>query len=649
MALKERDIVIRSKDDDNNDCIDMPITRLANIESGADSKTSQTDDDYIPIIDSSNGEQMKKIKVGNLVVPEYTTSTALGNFTAKEKLSAAFGKISKAIADLIAHLADNVRHITAAERTAWNGKAAGNHTHTAADVGALTNIKIGTVTTGAAGSSASATASTSGTVTTLDLVIPKGDTGAKGATGAQGAKGDKGDTGANGVTPTIKAANGANINVVGTPSVTASTSGTTTTFTFNNLKGATGAQGAKGDKGDKGDAGAAGAAGAKGATGAAGTRGSRWTAGTAITGTSATATVFSGTGITDALVNDMYLNSSTGYVYKCTVAGAAAVAKWVYAGSIKGATGSTGATGAKGDKGDTGAAGAAGAKGATGAAGTRGSRWTAGTAITGTSATATVFSGTGITDALVNDMYLNSSTGYVYKCTVAGAAAVAKWVYAGSIKGATGSTGATGAKGDKGDTGAAGAAGAKGATGAAGTRGSRWTVGTAITGTSTTATVFSGTGITDALVNDMYLNSSTGYVYKCTVAGAAAVAKWAYAGSIKGATGATGATGAKGDTGIVNVVTGTVTTSAAGTVAYQTGSTKALIIAHLATAASGKGFMQMVLETGLSASMTTKSGSLSALTTTATALGSGPQYKISSAGVITISGFAGMYCVIWFK
>lgn len=202
--------------------------------------------------------------------------------------------------------------------------------------------------------------------------------------------------------------------------------------------------------------------------------------------------------------------------------------------------GTKGAAGAKGDKGDT---GAAGAKGATGATGVRGSRWNSGTAITGTSTTATVFSGSGITDALVNDFYLNTSTGYVYKCTTAGAAAAAKWVYVGSIKGATGATGAagakgaTGAQGDKGDT---GAAGAKGATGATGVRGSRWNSGTAITGTSTTAAVFSGSGITDALVNDFYLNTSTGYVYKCTVAGAATAAKWVYVGSIKGATGAAG-------------------------------------------------------------------------------------------------------------
>ena len=38
--------------------------------------------------------------------------------------------------NLDGHIADTVKHITAAERTAWNSKAAGDHTHTAAQVGA---------------------------------------------------------------------------------------------------------------------------------------------------------------------------------------------------------------------------------------------------------------------------------------------------------------------------------------------------------------------------------------------------------------------------------------------------------------------------------------------------------------------------------
>lgn len=147
---------------------------------------------------------------------------------------------------------------------------------------------------------------------------------------------------------------------------------------------------------------------------------------------------------------------------------------------------------------------------------------------------------------MVGDMYLNTSTGYVYRCTTAGAASAAKWVYTGSIKGPTGATGAkgatgatgpqgpAGAKGATGATGPQGPAGAKGATGATGTRGSQWHSGTKITGTATTGTIFSGSGVSSALVNDMYLNTSTGNVYKCTTAGAATVAKWAYVGNIRG-------------------------------------------------------------------------------------------------------------------
>ncbi len=104
-------------------------------------------------------------------------------------------------------------------------------------------------------------------------------------------------------------------------------------------------------------------------------------------------------------------------------------------------------------------------------------------------------------------------------------------------------------KGQKGDTGATGATGATGTAGATGQRGTQWYNGTGITGTSTTATVFSGSGVSTALVGDMYLNTSTGYVYTCTVAGAASVAKWVYSGSIKGSAGSTGATGATGATG----------------------------------------------------------------------------------------------------
>lgn len=76
--------------------------------------------------------------------------------------------------------------------------------------------------------------------------------------------------------------------------------------------------------------------------------------------------------------------------------------------------------------------------------------------------------------------------------------------------------------------------------GSTGAVGSQWYSGTGITGNSTTPTIFSGSGVASAKVNDQYLNTDTGNTYICTTAGAATVAKWKYTGNIKGVTGDTG-------------------------------------------------------------------------------------------------------------
>ena len=156
--------------------------------------------------------------------------------------------------------------------------------------------------------------------------------------------------------------------------------------------------------------------------------------------------------------------------------------------------------------------------------------WYTGTAITGTSTTATMFSDSGIADAKVGDMYLNTSTQNTYRCTLGGNASTAKWVYVSNIKGATGGTGA----------------------------GAVWYTGIGITGTSTTATIFSGSGVASAKVGDMYLNTSTQNTYHCTVAGAASVAKWVYVSNIKGATGGTGPAGADAITMSITSSNGTI-------------------------------------------------------------------------------------------
>ena len=121
--------------------------------------------------------------------------------------------------------------------------------------------------------------------------------------------------------------------------------------------------------------------------------------------------------------------------------------------------------GAKGDKGDT---GATGAKGDTGK---RGSIWTVGTALSG-EASNKIFESSGL-DSLLGDLYLNSTTYEVYKCTKDGNAANATWSKVGVVKGAKGDTGQQGAKGDKGEQGVAGAKGDKGEQGVAGAKGDK--------------------------------------------------------------------------------------------------------------------------------------------------------------------------------
>lgn len=109
-------------------------------------------------------------------------------------------------------------------------------------------------------------------------------------------------------------------------------------------------KGAKGDKGDKGD---------KGATGSKGADGSKWHNGYHCSGTSTSGTVFPNTGISNARVYDMYINTKPGSadlgnIYVCSASGEASVAQWKYCGNIRGAQGLQGLQGVQGPKGDKG-------------------------------------------------------------------------------------------------------------------------------------------------------------------------------------------------------------------------------------------------------------------------------------------------------
>ena len=73
--------------------------------------------------------------------------------------------------------------------------------------------------------------------------------------------------------------------------------------------------------------------------------------------------------------------------------------------------------------------------------GVNGGRWYSGTVINGGAGTTQVYASSGITSAVVGDMYFNTSTNDTYRCITAGDANTAKWTYVANIKGKQGDPG----------------------------------------------------------------------------------------------------------------------------------------------------------------------------------------------------------------
>lgn len=66
--------------------------------------------------------------------PNFSEANILSNLYSGERMAILLGKTKKAITDFIAHVSNKTLHITADERTKWNGKAEGSHNHSAANI-----------------------------------------------------------------------------------------------------------------------------------------------------------------------------------------------------------------------------------------------------------------------------------------------------------------------------------------------------------------------------------------------------------------------------------------------------------------------------------------------------------------------------------
>lgn len=218
-------------------------------------------------------------------------------------------------------------------------------------------IKEGTTETGEPGTDATVTLTKDEDgVYTLSFKIPrgeKGNTGAIGPTGPIGLTGDLGPTGPMGPTGDTGAI------------------GPTGPKGEDGYVGLDGPTGAEGPTGATGPTGPVGPTGPQGNIGQVGPRGSKIFSGTSITkNTDNTPNVDSS--VPTALIDDMYINTTTGDYFSCTAAGDYTSATWVYKGNIMGPIGPTGDTGPVGPTGATGLEGPTGSTGAIGPTGPQG-------------------------------------------------------------------------------------------------------------------------------------------------------------------------------------------------------------------------------------------------------------------------------------
>ena len=84
MAIIERDVVLMGKTEEGDNTLDMPITRLGNVEDDAEIKEAPEENDYVAVIDMSDNGQMKKTPV-SAIKPPMATREENGLMSAADK------------------------------------------------------------------------------------------------------------------------------------------------------------------------------------------------------------------------------------------------------------------------------------------------------------------------------------------------------------------------------------------------------------------------------------------------------------------------------------------------------------------------------------------------------------------------------------
>lgn len=324
--------------------------------------------------------------------PTYTEATTLTKLTSGEKLSIAFGKISKGITDLISHIANksnphgvtkaqvglsNVGNFKAVSTTTENqGLTDTEKTNARTNIGLNSAIISGTQTTTSSadgGSNVYTFTDASGESSTI--TVKNGSKGSPGTNGTNGKDGTSISISSTSVTYQVSSSGTTTPTGTWSTSVPSTSAGqylwTKTVVTYSDGKSTTAYSVSRnGTNGSKGAAGSAGIGISKveqtttstsdggtnvctvtltdgttstfsfknGSRGSNGTNGTSaaWFAGTAITGTSTTAVSVN---VSGSKAGDMYLNTTTCNVYRASAANS-----WIYVCCIKGSNGTNATT-----------------------------------------------------------------------------------------------------------------------------------------------------------------------------------------------------------------------------------------------------------------------------------------------------------------